>query len=119
MNRFTREFNTKCAEFLGYHIMENTDDECFTIKAHPWDVFHLDDLRFDKDFNLLLQVLNKIATLDFGWKVTSKYVIIYSHIGDPRGKFNCKYETNCPQSVQTDVIKTINQFLDWYKQIKK
>lgn len=119
MDKFTREFNSKCAEFLGYKVMEHTDDECFTIKANPWDVFHLDDLTFHKDMNLILRVLDKVASLNFGWKLTSKYVIIYSHIGDPRGEFNCKFETNCPQSVQTDIIKTIDQFLTWYNQLKK
>jgi len=60
----------------------------------------------------------KITSLDFGWKITSKYINIYSHAGDPRGKFDCVFKTNCPENVILDVVKTINQFLIWYNNEK-
>ena len=78
-------------------------------KYHGWEL-----LQFHSDWNWIMEVLNKISSLDFGWKVTSKYVNIYSHIGDPRGEFNCECSINCPKEVIKDVIKTVNHFLIWY-----
>ena len=71
--------------------------------------------KFHSDWNWIFEMLNKISSLGYDWKITSKYVQIYSHTDDPRGYFDCKHEINCPEKVLLDVVKTINQFLVWQK----
>ena len=112
------EYNKRCAEFLGWKY-ENT----IWLKPHSKEIntwvvasYSKKFINFAYDWNWIMEVLNKISSLDFGWKVTSKYVNIYSHSGDPRGEFDCKFEMNCPQDVIIDTVKTINQFLIWYNE---
>jgi hypothetical protein len=109
-------YNKRCAEFLGY--IYYSDWNLFRlghdINNSPVKQYKPENLKFHSDWNWIIEVLNQISSLDFGWKVTSKYVNIYSHIGDPRGEFNCECSINCPKEVIKDVIKTVNHFLIWY-----
>lgn len=122
------EYNRRCAEFLEYDYDDISEtyetshlklvepqafgDEQFSCKLKDYE------LDFHSDWNWIMEILNKVSSLDFGWKVTSKYVNIYSHSGDPRGEFDCKFKMNCPQDVIVDTVKTINQFLIWYNENK-
>lgn len=74
-------------------------------------------LKFDSDWNWIMVILNELSSLDFGWKITSKYVNIYNHAGDPRGEFDCVHKLNCPNNVKLDTVKTIYQFLIWYNYV--
>lgn len=134
-----KEYNINCANFLNWIYVSSIDlkenkypqvaragwyefitdkviPEKFLAKSYIGRSNH--DLKFDSDWNYINLVLDKIAKLDYGWKVTSKYVNIYSHIGDPKGNFDCKHSTNCPIDVKLDTIRTINQFLIWYNKNK-
>ncbi len=137
-NQERKEYNINCANFLNWIYVSSIDlkenkypqlNEAGWYKFIP-KVAHAKlhysyyigrsnhDLKFDSDWNYINLVLDKIAKLDYGWKVTSKYVNIYSHIGDPKGDFDCKHSTNCPTDVKLDTIRTINQFLIWYNKNK-
>ena len=112
------EYNKRCAEFLGY-TFKNHDN----LPNAFWDIpfgktySQTKDLEFHSDWNWIMEMLDKVALLDFGWKVTSKYVNIYSHTGDPRGEFDCTHSINCPENVMLDTVRTINQFLIWYNNV--
>lgn len=105
------EYNKLCAEFLGW---KNLNDDSFPEYVDKLGNFYpLKELKFHSDWNWIMEMLDKVALLDFGWKITSKYVNIYSHAGDPRGEFDCKHKINCPENVMLDTVRTINQFLIW------
>lgn len=131
------ECNKRCAEFLGADVqnvlrriyidkMEDTEmifhNHSVDLNYYEWDgkknihYIPFEYLQFHSDWNWIMEVLDEIAKLDYGWKVTSKYVNIYSHSGDPRGEFDCKHQINCPKDVKLDTIRTINQFLIWYNE---
>lgn len=117
------DYNKMCSEFLYPNAKEEYDSDEISIEDGMFIkgmlIFgHFHMMKFHSDWNWIMKVLNKIASLDLGWKVTSKYVNIYSHSGDPRGEFDCKFEMNCPQDVIVDTVKTINQFLIWYNNNK-
>lgn len=110
------QYNKRCAKFLGFDSYEFRGYRMyiFTDNNHRTEL----DLYYHSDWNWIMEILTKISSLDFGWKITSKYVNIYSHAGDPRGEFDCVFKTNCPENVILDVVKTINQFLIWHSNEK-
>lgn len=124
-----KEYNKRCAEFLneqyeGSFIAHGGTKKMpdyflelvhSKMKGKSWYIYP----KFHSDWNWIMKVLDKIAKIDYGWKVTSKYVNIYSHSGDPRGEFNCVHQINCPKDVKLDTVRTINQFLIWYGLINK
>lgn len=57
---------------------------------------------------------------DVAWKITSKGVRIYTHLGQPIGDFDGRWEMNCPKDVLLDAYRGIIQFITWYnKQINE
>ena len=87
------EYNKLCAEFLGFKYKNQAkfwakyplnNNSFLSQKGY----MRIDNLCFHSDWNWIITMLDKIALLDFGWKVTSKYVNIYSHTGDQRGGFD-------------------------------
>lgn len=128
------DYNQRCVEFLGYKHYPKVSPNDKVKEEHskfryfkPFreeesqngEIIFINNLKFHSDWNCIMEILNKVASLDYGWKITSKYVNIYSHSGDPKGKFDCKFSINCPENVVLDTIKTINQFLIWYKENNK
>lgn len=114
------DFNEKCGNFLEIPKLEDYKGVLWDFQRTGQKIYSIrtNELDFHKNWNSIMEVLNKISLLDFGWKVTSKHVNIYSHIGDPRGEFNCEHSINCPNNVLLDTVRTINQFLIWYEQNK-
>jgi len=104
------EYNKLCAEFLGFEISENK--ECFKLlNKNGWIALNI----FHSDWNWIMEVLNKISFLDYGWKVTSKEVCIYSHRGDINQVNEPEKYTLFQDSKKEAVVRAIYKFLKWYK----
>lgn len=76
-------------------------------------------LKYDESWDWLMSVYDKLSELDIGWKITSKGVEIYTHIGEPLGEFQGKWEINCPKNVLLDAYRAIVDFIKWYNIKKK
>ena len=72
-------------------------------------------LQYHCDWNWLMGVYIKLSVeLDIGWKITSKYVNIYTHIGQPVGDFDGRWGINCPDNVIVDAWRAIVSFIKWH-----
>ena len=143
-------FNNKCAKFLGYKysetyqnydeyygIWENTDggvwykEEDFIENPNPLKLYfvkvdgkvldHFEyDLKFDKDWNWLMRVKNKICKMD----IVYEFETMFNDMWDCtirnvyKDSFGTIYSEQYPTELEA-TIDVIDKFLDWYEGVNK
>ena len=113
------ENNKLIAEFIGIEYIEGDCNQKWRLTNSPIHKVtmssHSVHLHFDVSWDWLMPVYNKLSLKhDIGWKITSKYINIYTHAGQPIGDFNGMFEINCPQNVMSDAYRAIVAFIKWY-----
>lgn len=101
------QYNKKCAEFLGWKHSEGT--EYYTTMMWGGCGFTPFHMKFNSDWNWIMEVVEKINSFQFGESdyslqgINIKF-LIHSRIG---------------KSSKKSVIESIDQFIDWYNKQKK
>ena len=106
------QFNEKCLNFLNRkleemqfsYIEERTNIECYREMT-------IQDLKFHSDWNWIMEVVEKIETLDFEVSITFGA----SHIWT-KNSFNCITNNSKGENFdkKRSIIQAIDQFIDWF-----
>jgi len=134
----TIEFNKRCAEFLGFeepialgYKAELLDEPRFVsnIKG-SFGHFALSELKFHSDWNWIMEVKEKICSLNLSPSMSRVYFNTFSCRKDHQNQNTYKViihfdsknniEFKCDSNNEKEaVVSAINQFLIWYNEYNK
>lgn len=108
MKEFNKEeYNKMCAEFLGWSQREfgfwNGEDKLI----HRESLVLTSDLKFDSDWNWIMEVVNKIKP------------IVSMSKTRPLKDYNTDFRYALISAKKEVIVKAIWEFLNWHKENKK
>jgi len=130
------ENNILIAEFLGYRLrggcIDFRGDEPFTEVTSITNgevnslgyVFYEDDLKFHKDWNWLMEVVDKIEglsfqKLSFNFNIQKDRVSLnYTHVSEPKKSTEMFFEWGQKTKIE-NIYKIAVEFIKWYNQQNK
>lgn len=113
------QYNKRCAEFLGFKYHKGS--EYWTTMLWGGAGFTLRKMKFDSDWNWIMEVVEAIEKLKFNVRITiacitienafdnNSYLCPIYKFHSMQGEFESKKEA---------VVQAINEFLIWYEQNK-
>lgn len=107
-----KELQYSIARFLGWNILPDTDNECFT-RNDTWDIWHLDDFDLN-NWNFLMEVVEAIEKLKYLVVIQSNFCQI-QEIGTKENNFKPLIIASLyGKDKKEAVVEAISQFLSWY-----
>ena len=100
------EYNKLCAELLGLHRSDKV--AIYKMTAYPYDF-----LRFDFDWNWIMEVVEKIESLGFMFNIFQQDALI-----EKDNKFIVVTHAIKVKTKKEAVVQAIWEFLQWYNNQK-
>ena len=120
------EGNKLIAEFMGLNFSDVFD----TCRNNLYDGTghrnpeYLDNpinhICYHNSWDYLMPVYEKISyNLDFGWRISSTEIRIYSHCGQPQGDYDGRWFVDDLHNIIYDAHRSIVTFITWYNKQEK
>ena len=112
-NKKILESNLLIAVFMGWKIDNSFPDKDRVYRSPSNDIELTTTFKFDSDWKLLMDVVETIEKMDYGFKMCRKVVEVYV---DSTKEVILKTKESCRME---SLYKAVVEFIEWYNQQTK
>jgi hypothetical protein len=111
----TEQKNRLIAEFMGYSLDDENLNSYSILKNGIFNYIRLDNLKYNSDWNDLMEVVEKIESLGYSFRVEGSTVIVKHTDSEFKEMFGYSETYSKIEAVYNAVV----EFIEWYNSAKE